>query len=205
MPACCAAPAKLAASTACPWPFMTMLGIHTPTGVTPASKTVPLWTSAGVVVRLPISYQRDPSRSNPAPLPPTPALLTRMLCAVHSVLAPVKRFVRTSAANKRSSSASRGDADPLAGCAEGKNVVGTVIGIMPVNDGVAPGVLTRYTSSFENAALSTPMKYPSVADGSPFCTPCGVHAPAPPPTARPRNAVTTIGPPAITLDLRITY
>src|SRR5260370_41339252 len=76
------APALLEPRAMCPWPDMATLGIQYPKGLLPAlSKRVPAWTRVGVVVRLVISYQRDPLRppgqdgcgeqSTAAPLPST--------------------------------------------------------------------------------------------------------------------------------------
>src|SRR5512141_1206179 len=56
-------PARLLASAACPCRDIAILGIQYPIGLEAApSHSVPACTSAGVVVRLPISYQREPLR-----------------------------------------------------------------------------------------------------------------------------------------------
>src|SRR5437868_14310457 len=46
--------------------------------------------------------------------------------------------------------------------------------------GVPPGFVIRFMIRLPNAAQSVPMKYPSVADGSSFWTPCGVSIPTAP-------------------------
>src|SRR6058998_1309569 len=90
----------------CPWPDAATLGIQKPRGLVEAeSNSVPDWTSVGVPVRLPISYQREPLR--PPVEEAVPELLTWKLCAVHKVVAPVILFLRMAAPNKRSSSAAR--------------------------------------------------------------------------------------------------
>src|SRR5262249_61341685 len=71
-------PAVLELSEAFPWPLAAMEGIQKNLGLLAAmSKSVPDWVSVGVVARLPIWYQRSPSRSPPEP--PTPVESTRML------------------------------------------------------------------------------------------------------------------------------
>ena len=82
-----AVPAVLYPIAACPWPVTLMEGIQccrAAARVAAESKTVPDCTTAGVVVRLWISYQRLASRA--AVVPATPAAVTRKLWAVHRVV-----------------------------------------------------------------------------------------------------------------------
>src|SRR5258708_7066855 len=90
----------------CPCPDSATLGIQKPRGLVAAgSNRVPDWTRAGVVVKLPISYQREPLR--PPDEEALPELSTCMLWEVQSELTPVILFLRMAAAKRRSSSASR--------------------------------------------------------------------------------------------------
>src|SRR5437867_12935218 len=128
----------------CPCPDPATVSIQYPRGLLVAeSKSVPDWTSAGVAVRLPISYQREPFR--PPPTVPTPLLLTSMLCAVQSVEAPVILFLWIAAANRRSVRASslRFEADPFTTCRMGSVVVGTVRTRFDEMAGVPPGFVIR--------------------------------------------------------------
>jgi hypothetical protein len=162
------------------------------------SKIVPDWKIDGVwPVGMPLSsYQRTAVRVGELA---TPELFTPMLCAVHS------DPFRNVAANSRSSSASSVLALPVWGAASGKEVDGTVMRMFEEMLGVPPGSATRRSTSSPKNALLTPMNAPSVALGSGLSTPCGVKGPSPVPIARFRNTVTTMGPPASTELLRITY
>src|SRR3954469_242698 len=92
----------------CPWPEAATLGIQKPRGLLLAeSKSIPLCVRLGVAVRLPISYQRDPLRPPPPCELGVPLELTRILCAVQRLVAPVSLFFLSWAANNRVSSASR--------------------------------------------------------------------------------------------------
>src|SRR5205085_10758551 len=100
------AAATLQASAVVPWPLVATLGIQYPRGLLAAeSNSVPDCTSVGVLVRLPISYQREAFR--PPLVTGVPPLSTCKLCAVHSVSAPVSLLRVISAAHRRVSSASK--------------------------------------------------------------------------------------------------
>src|SRR6266705_149319 len=109
----------------CPCPDAATLGIQKLRGLLPAgSKSVPDWTRVGEVVRLPISYQRDPSR--PPPPVATPEAFTLILWII--------------AAKSRSSRASRGKlGTSLAVTGMGWMVRGTVMLRLPEIVGEPPG------------------------------------------------------------------
>ena len=100
------------------------------------SKSVPAWTSDGVVVRLPSSYQREPLR--PPPAWPTPDELTSMLWAVQSVLAPVILLAWIIAAKRRESRPSSVRLGDGWTWAMGSVVVGTTTVRLPVMKTVDP-------------------------------------------------------------------
>ena len=54
----------------------------------------------------------------------------------------------------------------------------TVMLMFPESDGVPPGSVTRSNCSVLSELISTPMMYPSVAEGSKLSAPCGVKGPA---------------------------
>src|SRR2546421_12457360 len=108
-----------------PWPETATLGIQKPRGLVAAeSNRVPDWSRAGVPVRLPISYQREPFR--PPEEEATPEVFTWILWAVYNEVVPVILFLRMAAPKSRSSKASKPLLLPLLGCEMGKAVLGTV-------------------------------------------------------------------------------
>src|SRR5262252_6098716 len=120
-----------------PWPEAATLGIQKPRGFEfVESKSVPDWTRAGVVVRLPISYQRAPFRP-PLELA-TPELLTWMLWAVHREVVPSILLRCTAAAKSRVPRASRFllKVFHLCACEMGALVAGTVSARFPEIVGV---------------------------------------------------------------------
>ena len=67
----------------------------------PAVQRVPNCVTAGVVVRFPISYQREPRRCWTPLESVTQLASVSTLCAVHKELTPVSLFLWIDAMNKR--------------------------------------------------------------------------------------------------------
>ena len=134
-----------------------------------------LIASALVPIRL---NWREELRSPPAcGLTATPEEFVLMLCAVHSVTAPVILFLWISAASRRSSPESRGW-EPRAGWSMGEAVVGTVRRMFVEIAGVPPEFVTRRMASRLWKAKLDPMTYPLVACGSSLSTPCTLAGPS---------------------------